>query len=226
MKDRRMLIVLTAFVMTASPLLVLAEEAPAEQPAAEAAAPAAQAPAEQSQAPANESDLMTEAELANVLVNVLGLAAMLPPNPQQSDVFGILLQNRISPKDGWNATNYVSMATLARIMVQSMGEADQIENPDDDGAWVKYLKSKGVDFATVEDGIDQLDPMPDPVALAAVETSTDPLRKVPAIRPADEQQLGADLQTFRRLLSKEDINRIFLEPQPPTPPTPPRTTPS
>lgn len=169
---------------------------------------------------------MTEEELADMLVNVLGLAALLPPNPQLADVFGILLQNGIAPKDGWNSTNLVTVGNLARIMVQSMGQADKVENPDDDKSWVDYLKSIGVEFGTVDEAISQTETMTDPVALQAVEVSTDPLRKVPSIRPADEQQLGADLQSFRRLLSKEDVIRILSQPPQPEPPQPESATPS
>lgn len=218
MKVRSLWIVLMAFLVTLSPVaLTLNHQVYAEEAAAEAA------PAEGSSA---EDNLMNEEQLANMLVNVLGLGTMLPPNPQLTDVFGILLQNGISPKDGWNPTNYVSEATMARIMVQAMGDADKVENPDSDASWVEYLKSIGVEFATIEDAVEQTEVLSDPVALQAVEASTDPLRKVPSIRPVDEQQLGADLQTFRRLLSEEDVARIFAQPPQPEPPQPEPATPN
>lgn len=178
------------------------------------------------EAASGESELMTEGELADLLVDVMGLAALLPPNPQQVDVFAILLQNEVVPKDGWNPTNYVTMGNLARIVVQSMGQQDQVENPDDDASWVEYLNSIGVEFGTVNEGIDQVPTMTDPVAVVAVDPSTDPLRKIPSIRPSDEQQLGADLQPFGSQLTTEEILRIILETEAPVVEEPPKTTPN
>lgn len=174
---------------------------------------------------ASEDELMTEGQLAEMLVNVLGLAPMLPPNPQANDQIALLLQNGISPKDGWNPENLVTIGNLARIMVQAMGDTAKVENPESDASWVDYLKSIGVEFGTIEEAIDQMDPMGQPVGLQAVEVSTDPLRKVPFIRPADEQQLGADLQFFNRLISVAEVKAIFVQPPKPTPPQPPPVTP-
>ncbi|HMP89061.1 MAG TPA: hypothetical protein PJ991_02610 [Kiritimatiellia bacterium] len=174
---------------------------------------------------AGADELMTEGQLAELLVNVLGLANMLPPNPQMADQLAILLQNSISPKDGWNPENLVTLGNLARIMVQAMGDASKVENPESDKSWVDYLKSVGVEFGTIEEAIDQMDPMSQAVALQAVEVSTDPLRKVPFIRPADEQQLGADLQFFNRLISVAEVKAKFVTPPTPIPPRPPPVTP-
>jgi len=66
-----------------------------------------------------------------------------------------------------------------------------------------------------------------PVALRAVEVSTDPLRRIPFIRPVDEQQLGADLQNFRSLISQSDrSDRPSPGPAPVTPPRPRPVTPN
>jgi len=174
---------------------------------------------------AGADELMTEGQLAELLINILGLASMLPPNPQMADQIAILEQNGISPKDGWNPENLVTIGNLARIMVQAMGDADKVEDPDSDKSWVDYLKSIGVEFGTVEDAIDQMDPIDQAVALQAIEVSTDPLRKVPFIRPTDEQQLGADLQFFNRLISAAEVKAIFVKPPVPIPPKPPVVTP-
>src|SRR5690606_12774847 len=92
---------------------------------------------------ASEDELMTEGQLAEMLINVLGLASMLPPNPQVNDQVALLLQNGIAPKDGWNPENLVTIGNLARIMVQAMGDASKVENPESDASWVDYLKSIG-----------------------------------------------------------------------------------
>jgi hypothetical protein len=114
-----------------------------------------------------DQDLMTEGQLADMLINVLGMATMLPPNAQPADQFAILLQNGIVPKDGWNPTNNVTIGNLARIMVQSLGDSDKVENPETDKSWVDYLKSIGVEFGTIEDALAQIDPKNDVVALKA-----------------------------------------------------------
>ena len=176
-------------------------------------------------AEAAEQDLMTEAELAEMLVNVLGMAALLPPNPQPVDIYAILLQNGITPKDGWNPTNNVTIGNLARIMVQSLDETEKIENPESDKSWVDYLKSIGVEFGTVEDAVAQIGTKDEVIALKAVEVSTDPLRKAPTILPTDNQQLGADLQFFSRPLSKQDVINLFPQPDPVPPPAPPKPRP-
>ncbi|HMO05462.1 MAG TPA: hypothetical protein PKC67_13280 [Kiritimatiellia bacterium] len=208
MKSRNGWIALVLFALVFSPL------AARMQPAAMA----------QEEASADQ-DLMTEAELASMLVNVLGMATMVPPNAQPADVYAILLQNGISPKDGWNPTNLVTIGNLARIMVQCLGDTDKIENPESDKSWVDYLKSIGVEFGTIEDAIAQIDTKDDVVALKAVEVSTDPLRKAALIRPVDEQQLGADLQFFNRTLSREDVLKLFPQPEPVPPPAPPKPRP-
>ncbi|HMO51373.1 MAG TPA: hypothetical protein PKE26_08900 [Kiritimatiellia bacterium] len=170
---------------------------------------------------AAEGDVMTEGQLAEALVNVLGLAAMLPPNPQQADITAILLQNGISPRDGWVPSNVVTLGNLARILVQAMGAADEVENPEDDASWVAYLNSVGVEFGTIEEALGQAPVLSSPVALRAVEVSTDPLRRIPYIRPSDEQQLGADLQTIRRI-----VERIVEPVEPPKPRPKPPVTPN
>ena len=206
MKYRAGWIVLTAFVLALSPMATVLN-GPAK--AAEAA----------------KDELMTEAQLAEMLVNVLGMASSLPPNPKPADQMAILLQNNIVPKNGWNPTNLVTIGTLARIMVQSIGDTEKIENPESDKSWVDYLKSIGVEFGTVEEAIEQIDPKQDIVALKAVEVSTDPLRKAPLINPADEQQLGSDLTFFTRAISRAEVEALFPQPEPVPPPAPPKPRP-
>lgn len=179
----------------------------------------------QAQAAAGGEELMTEGQLAEMLINVLGMATLLPPNSQPVDQYAVLLQNGIAPKDGWNSTNLVTIGNLARIMVQCLDATDKIENPEDDASWVNYLKSIGVEFGTIEEAVAQIDQKDDIVALRAVEVSTDPLRKAPLINPVDNQQLGADLQFFSRNLSRADVEKLFPQPEPVPPPAPPKPRP-
>ena len=61
--------------------------------------------------------LVTEGEYARWLVQVLGLSRFLSPTPTDQECFASLLQNSISPKEGWNATSVVTRATLARTVI-------------------------------------------------------------------------------------------------------------
>jgi hypothetical protein len=177
-------------------------------------------------------EMMNEAQLSELLVNVLGLATLLPPNPQHADRFAILMQNGIAPKDGWSADNLVTIGNLARILVQSMGDADKVENPESDRSWVDYLASIGIEFGTIEDAVDQIDPLGDPLHDLATWVSTDPLRKVRFIRATDDATLGADLQGNNRpLLFTEiplkpvDVIPVVRAPSRPSPSRPRPVTP-
>ncbi len=158
----------------------------------------------------DDEQLMTESELALKLVQVLGLSPMLPVNPSPAEAYQILLLNGVSPKDGWNSTNLVNFGNLARILVQSMGAEDDIEDTTSDKAYVDYLKSIGVEFGTIQDAIDQTSPIAQPLANEAIKVSTDPLKKDAFIRPIDEQQSGADLQVFRKVIPAVEIEQLFL----------------
>lgn len=180
---------------------------------------------------ADEANVMTEAELAQTLVEVLGLSTLLPANPSDGEAFAILLANGISPRDGWNSEGVVTVGTLSRILVQAMGRADEIENPDNDNEWVALLAALGVEFGTVQDAIDQIDPIAFPEANVAIVVSTDPLRKSSMIGQGDDQQLGADLMELRRPLVAVPVDRdeipevIDRVTRPSRRPTPPPMTP-
>jgi len=180
------------------------------------AADAKKAP-ESSQKADSKNRAVTEGEFARWLVNVLGLARALPAAPSEQECFAVLLQNSISPKNGWNSTNLVTMGTLARVVVQSMHKQSEVTNPSDDNSWIQYLKSIGVEFSTIGEAMAQLDPLDPAYAAEAAVVSTDPLKKRAQIRPVDEQQLGADLQPVRMF----QIEQAF---QPPTPQPPPPVT--
>ena len=157
---------------------------------------------------ASSEQVMYEGELALILVEVLGLSPMLPANPTEAQVYAILVANGVAPRDGWNSENPVNMATLARVLVQSMGREDEVENPDDDAAWVDFLAGIGIEFGTITDALLQGEPLAQPLANAAVEVSTDPLSKSSYIRPTGDQQFGTDLLPIRQPLTREVIEEI------------------
>lgn len=166
--------------------------------------------AEEASMEESSDQVMYEGELALILAEVLGLSPMLPANPSEAQVYAILLSNGVSPKDGWNSENPVSMATLARVLVQSMGREDEVENPDDDASWVDFLAGIGIEFGTITDALDQVEPLAQPVANSAVEVSTDPLNKSTYIRPTGEQQFGTDLLPIRQPLTREVVEEIVV----------------
>lgn len=177
------------------------------------------------------SILVTEGELAQWLVRVLGLSRFLPAAPTDLECFQVLMQNGIMPKDGWHQDRPVGTYQLARIIVLALGKQGEVENPEDDASWERYLKSIGIDFGTVGEAVDKLEPLPQPVGPEAIVTSTDPLSKLSRINPPDNQQIGADLSTFGRV-----SGRVVTEPElpeieviiknPSTPPSPPPMTPN
>lgn len=154
-------------------------------------------------------DLVTEGAFARWLVQVIGLARMLPAAPSDQECFASLMQNGIAPKAGWNTTNVVTMGNLARVVVQSMGRASEVENPDDDASYIKLLQTLGIQFGTVGEALNKLGPLDNPLGGGAQVVSTDPLKKQAKIRALDESQFGADMSTIQRTFA------VALAPPPP-----------
>lgn len=174
-----------------------------------------------------QAKLVTEGELAQWLVRVLGLSRFLPAAPTDLECFQILMQNGISPKEGWSQERTVTMGNLARVIVLALNKQAEVENPQDDESWVGYLKSVGIDFGTIGEAVENLEPLPQPVGPEAIVTSTDPLGKLSRINPPDNQQIGADLSTLGRVVTRADLPQIEIIIQRPTrPPERPRVTPN
>ncbi len=189
-------------------------------------------PAKQASPVAEESGPITEGELAQWLVKVLGLSRFLPAAPTDFECIQILMQNNIAPKDGWNQDNTVTLGNLARVVVLALGRQGEVENPENDESWVNYLKSEGIDFGSAGEAMDNLEPLPQPVGPEAIVTSTDPLSKLSRINPPDNQQVGADLSTLghisSRVIHHRDIPRIEqqISRRPGRHPKPPPMTPT
>lgn len=94
-----------------------------------------------------------ESEFAETLVRMLGLSRSLPPAPSTAQRFAALMGQGISPKGGWNATNLVTRGNLARVVVQALGKAGEVEDQNDDAAWINYANSLGIDFSTVSEAV-------------------------------------------------------------------------
>jgi len=138
---------------------------------------------------------VTQAELAQMLVNLTGLARFLPNPATPQELFSALMASGISPADGWQADTVVTKAVLARVVVQSMGLADQVENPDDPNSWVKLLVENGIPIDTVGEAVQGISPSAEPVSdyVMGPGSSTDPLKKQQVFGLPDEKQFGTDI---------------------------------
>lgn len=87
---------------------------------------------------------VTEGEFSRWLVQVLGLDRGLPANPSAQQCFVVLTRNGIRPGDGWQAADLMTEGSLARVLVQAMGEQAQIRRPNDDAAYIQFLRTLGV----------------------------------------------------------------------------------
>jgi hypothetical protein len=175
---------------------------------------------------------VTEGEFAQWLVRVLGLSRFLPAAPTDLECFQVLIQNGITPRDGWQQDRPVSEGNLARVIVLALGRQAEVENPDDDQSWIAYLKSVGIDFSSIGEAIENLEPLPQPVGNEAIVISTDPLRKLARINPPDNQQMGADISPLRRpthrIVRRADLPKIEMKMKRPStrPPSRPPMTPN
>ena len=141
------------------------------------------------------TQLVTEGEFSKWLVQVLGLARVVSVAPSEQECFAVLLQNGVSPKDGWNATNVVTRTTLARVVVQALGWQGEVKDPGNDASWINFLKEKNLDISTIGAAVENLGPISEPLANQAVVVSTDPLGKVHEIR---RKTNSSWVRTFRR----------------------------
>ncbi|MBU1692990.1 MAG: hypothetical protein KKC51_03395 [Verrucomicrobia bacterium] len=197
------LTVLTAVLGLAllAPMAQAAEKKAKEKKASKK--PAAEAPAVAQ---------VTHCELAELLVQVLGLARFLPAAPSCQQCFAALLDNSISPFKGWEVGKVVTKADLARVIVQALKKQGEIENPDDPKEWIDYLKSLGVPIDSVGEAVSHLEPLPEAVATHIASASVDPLVKRHKFNPVDETQYGVDMESMVRLFSQFEFDQGEFRP--------------
>ncbi|OQA23961.1 MAG: hypothetical protein BWY59_02398 [Verrucomicrobia bacterium ADurb.Bin345] len=160
---------------------------------------------------------VTQGQLAQLLVQVLGLSRLLPANPTDFQCFSILLDNSISPKAGWDPSKIVIKADLARVIVQAMKKQGDIKNKDDDNEWMNYLKGLGIPLDAVGETVFYVDPLAEPVAPHIVVARVDPLTKRHRFSPLDEGNYGADMEFISRILSQFEFIAGEFRPKPVTP---------
>ncbi len=128
---------------------------------------------------AEEADEVTQGELALLMVNVLGLYRFLPAAPTEQEAIAVLLINGIAPEDGWDPNKPVVLADLARLIVQALDRAAEVENPEDPQSWMAYLDSIEIPISTVGLALSSLEPLAEPLAGDAFSAAitSDPLKK-------------------------------------------------
>ena len=159
---------------------------------------------------------VTQAELAQLLVRVLGLSRFLPASPSDQQCFQMLMNNGISPADGWKPEKPVVKADLARVLVQAMKKQGDIKHPEDPKEWIDYLKAQGVPLDAVGESASYVDPLAEPVATHVASAKVDPLDKRHKYNPLDETQYGTDMSGLVNVLSQVEFTSGSFKPKPVT----------
>ena len=166
---------------------------------------------------AAESRQVTQAELAQMLVKLLGLTQYLPPSPTDFECFAVLMENSISPADGWKPDAKVVLGDLARVIVLAMKRQHEIKNPDDPLAWIDFLKANGISLESVGEATAALKPLAEPIAPNVVRANTRLLEKRHKTNPIDEVNYGVDIGFLVRTLSQLEFEEGEFRPKPVTP---------
>jgi len=173
-----------------------------------------------------QDDSVKHGELAQLVVRVLGLQRHLPPNPSDADCFALLLVNRIVPQGGWNHGEVVTAGDLARVVVQAMGEAENIENPDDPASWVNYLNEKGIQVVDLHEAVGHASPLYEAVTATYEPVNVDPFSRRRAVAQPDERQLAGDFGIVYTEVPFGTVVRVLTVVQPPVRRRPPPVTPN
>jgi len=134
---------------------------------------------------------MTQGELAQKLVKMLGLQRFLPPAPTVMECFDILMKNGVSPKDVWESDKPVTREDLAMIVIKAMGQEDSVENPDDPASWVEALQAMGVPID--EDALKNMPPAKNPHSGKFGPSPSDPIIQQHILGQPDENELQSDM---------------------------------
>lgn len=203
---KKMLVcVLAGVFVVAGALPVLAQD--------EAATPAAAA--SRGEEAARE---VTQAELAQLLVKLLGLSRHLPPSPSTFECFAVLVENGISPADGWKADAKLTRGDLARVIVQAMKRQNEVKNPEDPVSWLEFLRAEGISMESVGEATAELKPLAEPIAPNVARATTLAMEKRHKYNPVDEVNYGADLGMLVRTLTQlAQPEKPVKRPRPVTP---------
>jgi hypothetical protein len=218
MKRIAIVMLTAALFVTFSTPFVAAAEKKANTPTSKTAPPDKNKPS----APAkngSQAAQVTQCELAQLLVQILGLSRFLPASPSCDQCFSALMDNAISPRDGWVSAKVVVKKDLARVIIQAMKRQGEVEDPNKDESWEKFLASLGVSLDSVGESVDQMDSLAEPVAPHVVSGRTDPLLKRHRFNPADEMQYGVDMEFIMQIITQLELGptgQFYVPPVTPT----------
>jgi len=173
----------------------------------------------------------THEAVAKLLVQVLGLTFYEQITPTIHQYFALLAINGIMPEKGWQEGELITLADLARVLVQSMGLVDKVDNPDDPQSWLDVLEDEGVDLSSVRAASASLEGLPAAVGTRILPRTTDPLLTQTQLNPIDDVYYGVDMTSVRRILpggamKMGEVRRVVsgmetakkeYRPKPPTP---------
>lgn len=165
---------------------------------------------------AQTSQPVTHPQLAELLVKALGLIRFLPTAPSSQQMFTVLMQNGISPQDGWKLDAIVTKADLARVIVQALRAEDRVENPNDPQAWINVLKEMGISIDRLSETIQSVEMLPEAMGQDVTLQSTDPLVYGMNFAPSTVQY-SVDLRLVVRVLSEMEMISGEFRPISPTP---------
>ena len=164
---------------------------------------------------AQASGPVTQPQLAELLVKALGLMRFLPAAPTTQQLFDILMQNGISPENGWLLDAVVTKADLARVLILAMKAQGQVENPSDPQSWIDALKAMGISLDRLSETIQSVETLPEPMGQDLALQSTDPLIHNQNFTPGGTIQYTVDLNLATRVFNElELINGEFRPPNP------------
>ena len=165
---------------------------------------------------AQASQPVTHPQLAELLVRALGLVRYLPNAATAQQRFDVLMQNGISPQDGWKLDAVVTKADLSRVIVQALGMDDQVENPNDPQSWINLLKELGISIDRLSETIQSVEVLPDALSQDVTMSSTDPLIEgKPFV--LSTMQYSVDLNLVVRVLTEMEMVSGEFRPISPTP---------
>lgn len=163
------------------------------------------------------SQPVTHVQLAEIMVKALGLVRFLPNAPSAQQMFDVLMQNGISPQDGWKLDAVVTKADLSRVIVQALRKEDQVENPNDPQAWIDVLKELGISLDRLSETVQSVEALPEAMGQDSTMQSTDPLIYEVAFASSDSTQYTVELDLVMRVFSEFETTSGHFQPVSPTP---------
>lgn len=170
-------------------------------------------------------DLISQGELGQMMVRILGLSRFLPSDPTDQECFSILMVNGIRPVEGWDTSAAVTREDLARVVLTATGEQGSVENPEDPASWVATLQGMGVDIESVGQTVSQVGPEKDFRSTDFNPASSDPVKRQRFFTQPDERSMQNDMGApFSAPLTFDEVKRVVrgldpndFKPEPVTP---------